>query len=249
MEDLIKSKEVRKQKSKNDILENRILKLEEEMDIIKKMLGVFGRKNTQDNSKEIDELKAKIKEQKGQIKSLEKAKDDLNSQLRMRDREIEGLKDEISRQKSEIEGIKRDNKKLKDELEQNPLKRLENIFGSLDSGIQGGVENILYSDNGLNIFAKGVLNIESIWDYLEYLNREHKDSEFEKLKNIFEIIFESYRAVTKMDYLETQPNEEYDMNLHQRDNRSKEYDGNIQKVVLRGIKRGDKIIKRSIVML
>ena len=204
---------------KDEKLKERVSNLEEDMSMLKDILNFFNINNSQDNSKELDELKDKLSQKES---------------------ELDNLNNKISQQTVEIANLKNENLRLSDELNKNPLKDLERVFNSLDDKTKNGIENILSLDEGLNIFAKGILNINSIFDYLDYLNREHKDEEFKKLKIIFEMIFKSYESVTNIGYLETVSGDEFDTNLHQRDNRSDEFDGKIKKVLLKGIQ---KIIK------
>ena len=227
---------------KDKKLKNRVSSLEKDMEMLKGILKSLGLNNSQDNSKELDELKSQLSKKESEI-------DNLKNILSKKDDEIKSLNYTISQQTIEIGTLNNDNLKLSEELNQNPLKELEIVFNSLDDKTKNGIENILLSDKGLNIFAKGILNINSIFDYLDYLNREHKDEEFKKLKIIFETIFKSYESVTNISYLETISGDEFDTNLHQRDNRSEEFDGSIEKVLLKGIKKNNEIIRKSIVRL
>ena len=96
-----------------------------------------------------------------------------------------------------------------------------------------------------NPYISGILNIERIWKYAEYLNREHKDNDFSIVREIFYTLFDEFKGI--YTYQDVKVSDEYDMDKFTRDNRSEGMSGKVEEVVLRGFLRDEEIIKKSIV--
>jgi len=136
---------------KDKKLKNRVSSLEKDMEMLKGILKSLGLNNSQDNSKELDELKSQLSKKESEV-------DNLKNILSNKDDEIKSLNYTISQQTIEIGTLKDDYLKLSEELNQNPLKELEIVFNSLDDKTKNGIENI----NTKNIKAPNQKNKSSL---------------------------------------------------------------------------------------
>ena len=224
--------------------DKRVEKLEKDVENLKKeveMFKIFKNLFAKDDSK-LDELK---QENKAYKKALKEAKQKLEEQKQLNSQ----LSQELQTLQNQNQTLQFTINNLQNELDKNPLKTLQDLYNSLDTTTKDGINNILVANDTLDIFAKGILNIEPIWDYLQYLNRENKDEEFDKLRKIFEILFKSYMGATNYRYQEVKENDEFDSSLHIRDNDFQEFDGNIKEIILKGITKDGEIVRKSIVRL
>jgi len=224
--------------------DKRVEKLEKDVENIKKEVDMFKMfKNffAKDDSK-IDELK---QENKAYKKALKEAKENLQEQNQLNNQ----LSKELQNLQNQNQTLQFTINNLQNEFDKNPLKTLQDLYNSLDTTTKDGINNILVANDTLDIFAKGILNIEPIWDYLKYLNDEHKYQEFDKLRKIFEILFKSYANITSYNYQSVNIGDEFDSSLHIRDNSFQEIDGSIKEIILKGIVKDNEIVRKSIVRL
>ena len=159
--------------------DKRVEKLEKDVENLKKeveMFKIFKNLFAKDDSK-LDELK---QENKAYKKALKEAKQKLEEQKQLNSQ----LSQELQTLQNQNQTLQFTINNLQNELDKNPLKTLQDLYNSLDTTTKDGINNILVANDTLDIFAKGILNIEPIWDYLRYLNREHKYQEFDKLRKI-----------------------------------------------------------------
>jgi anion-transporting ArsA/GET3 family ATPase len=175
--------------------------------------------------------------------------DELKKQNARLLKELDKLKQSNNQLSNEIKNLQHTNAKLQKDLDQNTLQHLYKLFDSLDDNTKNNVKNILNNTNEKTLFASAILHIDPMWEYLKHLRVEHKDKEFEILYEVFEIVFQSYQAITDISYQQIQVGDNYDTQLHTRDNRSQEMDGTIKQIILKGLLKDTKIIKKSIVLL
>ena len=163
---------------------------------------------------------------------------------RLKDR-FDSANTNIDKLKKDLQRIQEQNQLLSTRLQNLPLNTLQELYNSLNDETKIGIKNSLCCDNELELFTSGVLNIEAIWEYAKYMLIEDK-SDFEALRDIFYILFESYKKVQSVEYQAITIGEEFDSYLHIRDNKS-EPSGTIQEVLLKGFCNGDEVIKKSVV--
>ena len=226
--------------------EQDIKSLQKEMQKIQKeleMFGVFKKIFAQggDDAK-LKELQQHNQELKNRFKDLEL----LNATL---EKEHQQLNTQLHSEIKKNATLTEKNLRLEKELKSNPLQKIVNLYHTLDETTKNGTKNILKSKNELTLFASATLSVKSLWDYLRYLRKEHKDKEFEILQEIVDTVLQTYVNVTDVSYQTVKEGDEFDNEFHIRDNRSEEYDGAIKKVVLQGLVENDRIVKKAIVIV
>ena len=186
-----------------------------------------------DNSGELEQLKAENRELKSKNK-------DLNKQLTRLSKENRNLNSELEQLNANLQALLR-------KIEQNPLGKLKQIYDSLDAATKTALENLFPAENELSLFASGILRIGKVWDYAAYLRKQHKDAEFEKVKEIFYLLFEIFEKVKTVSLQQVNVGDKFDMDYFSRDNRSDKQSGKVAEVVLKGFLENGKIVKKSIV--
>ena len=240
----MKDKEILKLKA--ELKEELRAELKEEImiELLRKIFCNNTKENQIDN-KEFEKLKQENNELKDQLQdTLRKIKELENT----KNREIQNLKTKNSELENENNTLLG---KIKD-LEKQQIKELkefEKLYSQLSETTKSSLKNVLKNDNQLSLFCSGIYFINDIWDYALHLETEHNDKEFEIIKNMFYLLFETYKNIENVTLDETKENDEFNSDLHLRNNRSEEYSGPIKKVILKGYKKKNKIIKQSLVEL
>ena len=162
------------------------------------------------------------------------------------------MNDKLNSIEKRINELEEDNKMLKsffewlfggkiEKIEKSDKKaKIQELYNQLSEESKKGI--VLDEKNP---YISGILNIERIWKYAEYLNREHKDNDFSIVRKIFYTLFDEFKGI--YTYQDVKVGDEYDMDKFTRDNRSEGMSGKIEEVVLKGFLRDDKIIKKTIV--
>ncbi len=144
---------------------------------------------------------------------------------------------------SDLDKLKAQLQKLLQNSKKNPLTRLKNIYDNLDTATKSALENLFKTEDELSLFANGILNIKAVWDYAAYLIKEHKESEFEKVKEIFYLLFETFKTVKNVSLQQVNEGDKFDMDYFSRDNRSEKQSGQVAEVVLKGFLENGNLMK------
>jgi len=218
-------------------IEERINKLEEDNKMLKSFFKwLFGgkfEKNEKDTSK-VEKLKNENDKLKQEMKNL-------NSKIIELEKEKNIFQTELNKSKEYNKHIQKENNELKEKLKKSDKKaKIQELYNQLSEESKKGI--VL---DEKNLYISGILNIKKIWEYAEYLNREHKDRDFRIVREIFYTLFDEFKGIYA--YQDVKVGDEYDMDKFVRDNRSEGMSGKVEEVVLKGFLRDDKIIKKSIV--
>lgn len=216
-----------------DLLKDEIDELKKDNEMLKRIIETFFKSLKSDDGGKLEELKEKNRE-------LRREKEELKERVSFLEGKSSNLESEMKRLQVEL-------KKVTEDRKNDKLDRLKRVYDSLDEQTKSRIETILKPYDKLSLLVSGVLNIGSVWDYAAHLRREHKDSEFEKLREIFYLLFEEYEKIKRVSLQEVAEREKFDDDLFSRDNRSEAMSGVVEEVVLRGFLENGKIIKKSIV--
>jgi len=247
----MKDKEILK--LKEEIKEELRTELKEEImiELLRKIFYNNTKENQIDN-KEFEKLKQENDELKNQLQETLRKKQELEN---TKNEEIQNLKTKNLELENSLNKLENENNSLLTkikELEKQQIKELkefEKLYSQLSETTKSSLKNVLKNDNQLSLFCSGIYFINDIWDYALHLETEHNDKEFEIVKNMFYLLFETYKNIENVTLDETKENDEFNSDLHLRNNRSEEYSGPIKKVILKGYKKKNKIIKQSLVEL
>ena len=233
------------------ILKGELEKLKEENKMLKSFFEML--KSFFSNFFKADdngEVKKENKEFKSKNKDLEKNLTVLSEKFKSKNEEFENSLTVLREKNDSLKSDSNDSKaKLQELLRKNDLSpptRLKKIYDSLDKTTKSNLDNIFKSEDELSLFASGILNIRAVWDYAAYLIKEHKDSEFEKVKDIFYLLFD-FQTVNSLSLQQVNEGDKFDMDYFSRDNRSEKQSGKVAEVVLKGFLENGKIVKKSIV--
>jgi len=222
--------------------------LKEELETLKKemeMLAFFKKFFQNDENKN----KSKIDELKSKNKQLSQEVENSKSMVVNLQQEHKQQLNENKKLQTDYRTLTQENQTLQDELQkakETPLNKLETLYNKLSSTTQTGIKNSLQSDDPLTLFASGILHIEPIWEYAKYLLQEEKIEDFEILREIFYILFETYKNVEDLKYQQVSVGEEFDSHLYIRDSKS-EPAGDIQAIQLKGFCRDGEVVKKTVV--
>jgi len=228
---------VKKQEQRIENLEQNMQKIQKDLEMFN-MLSKFFTKSSDDSKVK------KLQEENKHLKEHSKELETINNSLKD---EQKRLKVELNNTISKNEKLENKNLVLDKELKNNPLNEINELYNQLDENTKDGIKNILKNKDELTLFASSTLKREPLWEYLKHLNIEHKDNEFEILHNIFQKVFTTYSEIKDIKYQIVKVGDEFDSEFHTRDNRSQEFDGAIQEVVLQGLVEDDRIVKKAIV--
>ena len=222
--------------------------IKKELEALKKemeMLSLF--KKLFQNEQERDD---------GKLKELQMQNKQLKSKLENSNKTILTLQEEKNIQELENKKLHTQNVILTQEkstlqkelfqAKETPLHKLQALYDSLSATTQSGIKNSLHSNDPLTLFTSGVLHIEPIWEYAKYLLQEEKREDFERLREIFYILFETYKNVEELAYQNVSVGEEFDSYEHIRDSKSQPA-GAIQAIQLKGFCRDGEVVKKTIV--
>ena len=222
--------------------------IKKELEALKKemeMLSLF--KKLFQNKQERDD--GKLKELKTQNKQLKDELENLNKTILILQEEKNTQESENKTLHTQNITLTQENVTLQKELlkvKETPLHKLQTLYDSLSATTQSGIKNSLHSDDPLTLFASGILHIEPIWEYAKYLLQEEKQEDFERLREIFYILFETYKNVEDLAYQNVSVGEEFDSYEHIRDSKSQPA-GAIQAIQLKGFCRDGEVVKKSVV--
>jgi len=263
-----KRKELRKKNFQSIIQLNKRIeyleKLEKEREPMFSFLRKLFLKNRDVNSDEVTELKQKVKDleiykkdfnsEKKRVEKLEKELVKFRDASEKSDQKVTKLTTDLESEKNQKESLDRNliiaNRKvseLENEKKSDVIKKLNNLYEDLNETTKSGVQNILKAKAKTSILVSGVLNIESLWHYTAHLRNEHKDKEFAKLKLMVETLLEEYKNIADVKIQNIKIGDDFDDEVHIRDNRSLEMDGKVEKVILKGFSVNGRLIKQSIV--
>ena len=215
--------------------------LKQEIDTLKKemeMLAMFKKffqKDEHKSESELNTLKSHNRELQEEIAKLEKR---YTAQKR-ENHKLQADNQQLTQQSLTLE------QELK-KAQETPLNKLQTLYARLSSSTQSGIKNSLHSDDPLTLFASGILHIEPIWEYAKYLLQEEKLEDFERLREIFYILFETYKNVEELAYQNVSVGEEFDSYEHIRDSKSQPA-GAIQAIQLKGFCREGEVVKKTVV--
>ena len=212
-----------------------INRLKQDIEDLKRENEMF--KSVFSNFFKVDNSGEQLKSENRELKSKNK---DLDKQLSLLSNENRNLNSELDQLNAKLQDLLR-------KSEQNPLGKLKKMYDSLDAATKTALENIFKADDELSIFASGILHIGKVWDYAAFLRKQHKDAEFEKVKDIFYLLFETCKKVKTVSLQQVNTGDKFDMDFFSRDNRSEKQSGNVADVVLIGFLENGKIVKKSIV--
>jgi len=131
---------------------------------------------------------------------------------------------------------------LKKELYE--AKKFHFLYEDLEDSTKEALKNIFPSSDNDVVLVKGVTKILSIWDYLEYLLIEGRSKEFKKLKKLFDELFKTYSKISNVK--KQQVNLKYDDEFYTKTPSSPAV-GNITQILLDGLVKDGKIIKKAVV--
>ena len=210
---------------------------------IEKILGID---HIKEENKMLRSLLSKIfnTDDNGALKKENKEFKHKNKALKQQNTVLSQKNDALQ---SDLDALKSDLKALNAKTQENPPTRLKNIYDSLDQSTKSALDSLFKSEKEHSLFASGIVNIKAVWDYAAYLIKEHKDSEFEKVKDIFYLLFETFKTVKNVSLQEVTKGDKFDMDYFSRDNRSDKQSGKVAEIVLKGFLENGKIAKKSIV--
>jgi hypothetical protein len=235
------SKEQIEQVLEIDTMKKELEALKKEMEMLSLLKKFFQNNENKDNSK-LEELKTQNKQLKDELENSNKTILTLQEEKIAQEFENKKLHSNnltLTQEKSTLQ------KELL-QAKETPLNKLQALYDSLSSTTQSGIKNSLHSDDPLTLFASGVLHIEPIWEYAKYLLLEEKIEDFEILRKIFYILFETYKNVEELEYQKVSVGEEFDSHEHIKDSKS-ESAGTIQTIQLKGFCRDGEVVKKTIV--
>ena len=201
---------------------------------------------------EIDKLKKEMEMFEFLKKCFQNDDSKLDELQKSNDRlqqEIDTLKGKNEKLKANYDESETKNDTLAKELQKlqgSPLQRVEELYNSLDISTKKGLKTTLYPSATLTLFSSAILHIEPLWEYAKYLLQKEEMQEFFKIKEIFYVVFESYKDVEGLIYQPIEIGDEFESKLHIRDNHSKP-SGEIKEIFLKGFCKNSKVIKQSIV--
>jgi len=222
--------------------------LKEELETLKKemeMLAIFKKffQNDEDTNKsKINELKSKNKQLSQEVENSKSMVVNLQQEHKQQINENKKLQTNYATLTQENQTLQQELHKAKE----TPLNKLQSLYSTLSSTTQSGIKNSLHSDDPLTLYASGILHIEPLWEYAKYLLLEGKTEDFETLREIFYMLFESYKNVEDLEYQNVLLEEEFDSHIHIRDANS-EPAGSIQTIQLKGFCRDGEVVKKTVV--
>ena len=241
VEHIVESREQIEEVLEIDSLREEIEALKKEMEMLA-IFKKFFQNDENKNKSKIDELKSKNKQLVQEIENSKTMFTNLQQEQRQQLNENKKLQ-------TDYRTLTQENQTLQHELQkaqETPLNKLETLYNKLSSTTQTGIKNSLHCDNPLTLFASGILHIEPIWEYAKYLLQEEKTEDFTTLREIFYILFETYKNVENLEYQQVSVGEEFDSHLYIRDSKS-EPAGDIQAIQLKGFCRDDEVVKKTVV--
>jgi len=127
-------------------------------------------------------------------------------------------------------------------------------FTNLSSETKNSLSGIFKDDTLSGFISCGVQekNIQNFWEYIKAEILEDKNSDIDKLVEIFYFFFSRYKIAYPMyELLYTKQNESFDTQFHIKHNSSSSSSGAISKVYLQGYKntKTDKTIKQSVIKI
>jgi len=221
-------KRIRVLENENEELKKKVKKINKVYKILKRFFKCLFREKSANNLKENE-------------KKLNQEIKNLNSKMIELEKEKNIFQAELSKIKEYNKNLQNENNEFKEKLKKLDKKaKIQELYNQLSEESKKGI--VL---DEKNTYISGILNIKKIWEYAEYLNREHKDNDFRIVRKIFYTLFDEFEGI--YTYQDVKVGDEYDMDKFIRDNRSEGMSGKIEEVVLKGFLRDDKIIKKSIV--
>ena len=169
------------------------------------------------------------------------------------------LEEELTKKSSQVSSLNEQNKKMQQQLDfykqnfEDELKIYEK-FTSLSDETKDSLRGIFKDDSLSGFMSCGVQekNIQNFWEYIKAEILEDKNSDIEKLVEIFYFFFARFHIAYPMyELLNTKQNDSFDTQLHIKHNSSSSNSGMISKVYLQGYKniKTDKTIKQSVVKI
>jgi len=185
--------------------------------------------------------------------------EDSFDKIEQKNRELNSKYEEL---KKELDTTQKENKNLKEELKEalNKLEEVDSeyfkkikesfeLYNSLSLSTKENLKNIFKEDDLIGFLVSGVQNenVKSLWDYIQHLIVENKNSEeIEKLKTIFYFLFGLNSSSSNYILDEVKVGDKFDEHSHI--NISENKSGEISEVVFKGFKnKHGKIIQKSIV--
>ncbi|MCK8826591.1 hypothetical protein MWH25_02355 [Natroniella acetigena] len=249
--------EVREYKTALEEKESQILDLRSELKNYKASLNNKG--------KEIESLKSNLASKASRVDELEFEISSKQRELETKNRKIEELKNENSSLKAQGEELRLEKSRLHNEVrnQQEEIRRLKDrfkgvgdiykVYLNLSSGNKSSLQGIFKGDSIEEFIYCGVQydNLESLWEYIKREVIEDKNSEINKLDQIFTYFFAAHNRIYDSPLYKRQEvkvGESIDEDKHIRGRDSKVI-GEIKEVLFRGYinLKTDRVIKKSVV--
>ena len=205
------------------------------------------KKSTKKLKKLNQQALAKIETLEKNLASVQAQKTELEQNLRDLQTENQNLSRQNDLLKAETQKMLVRIGELEAQLEAKPLSQLKSLYLSLDELTQNDLKRIFKFPEELSLFAAGILHLDALWDYASDLRRQHKDQLFPIIRNMIELLFEFYAPLANAEWQAVAVGEEFDREVHQKDNRSSVAGKKISQVILKGYSRNNRLIKQSIV--
>jgi len=197
--------------------------------------------------RKIESLSARLEEKSQAVSNLReqfrRREGELCKQIGMLEQERDRLEGRSERLELELDSAL---KKIS-VLEDTPARRVKRLYDTLDESSREGLANIFPSGEEAALFAGGIIRMEALWKYAAYLRQQHIDGEFEKVRDIFYILFEEYARVMNASFQDVRQGEQFMLNSFIRDNRSSAQNGIVASVVLKGFLVNGQLVQKSIV--
>ena len=177
------------------------------------------------------------------------------------------LLDEKSKLEKENYLLKKDNEELKEEnknfkkrfaeiediLENSPFfktySNLEDVYCSLSKETKFELKKLLDYEDFFDVYSGAVVYIEAIWDYALKLRKEYKLEEFDKMKELFELLFDNIAKFSDYKLQDVKKGDKFNNEYLIIDEESDKTDGIVTEVVLRGFYENEKLIRKSVVKI
>ena len=180
---------------------------------------------------------SQIKKLTEQLSRLGQEKDSLQS-------ENNHLKSQLDRYQSKIDQLTAQIEQLKNKKEDNNIVKLELLFNKLTLETKEGLKNALRG-KGETLFWKALKNIKPIWEYTKFLIIEEKRLEdVDILRDMMNILIAVDDEYT---WDEVKIGDRFSEIDHIKAPSSTSNSGYITEILLKGLKKGNKQITKSIV--
>jgi hypothetical protein len=230
--------------------ENKIKKLEEEIEVLKGLIEKW-KKCFSDEKDKNHQLEKTLLTKDEEYNLLKNEKAKLQGEIKEEERKKEVIKRGIRELESKVNRAKEETKKYKEPFKEQ--LEVYDLYQKLNETTKSSLKGIFKDDSLIGFFACGVQekNIDSFWEYTKNELIEEKNSDLESLIQIFNFLFEKYlMAYPLYEIQKVQEGDEFKTEHYIRDSNSS-VSGNISKVLLQGwvnTKTG-KTVKKTVVRI